>query len=390
MKICFETFGCRLNRAEALNDEARYLAAGHVRTESHADADLIVVRGCSVTARAQRDCEKLIAHLKRKYPLKRIVVTGCLKAEGAGQPPPLAADAPRAVPTRTARAYLKIQDGCNSQCAFCIVPKFRGTSVSTPFESVLDDAQRFLDAGYREIVVTGCNLAQYLYGGRRLPDVLAALAGLSSDARFRLGSVEPGACARETIAVLAEHANLCRFLHLPIQSGSDFTLRAMKRPYRVKDVEAALSEAVKLMPTIGLGCDVMTGFPGETERDFAATRALLQRHPFSNAHVFPYSERPGTAAAVMTGAVPKPVRSERAHALADLVAGKRKLFARQFLGRDVEVVIENEEKGSGWTGEYLPCEVRRRGGCAPLRRRGLVSARVMDFKNGVLVAAQNS
>jgi len=390
MKICFETFGCRLNRAEALKDEARYLAAGYERTEEHADADVIVVRGCSVTSRAQKDCEKLIDHLKRKYPFKRIVVTGCIKAEGLGKPPTLAVDDKPIVPTRTARAHLKVQDGCDCACTFCIVPQFRGKSVSVTFEDVLDEAKRFLDAGYHEIVVTGCNLSLYLSNGKRLPDLLAALAELSPDARIRLGSIEPGSCAREVVRVMAEHENICRFLHLPIQSGSDLILGAMKRPYRTKDITALVTEALKTMPTLGLGCDVMTGFPGETPRDFTATESLVKRLPFSNAHVFPYSERPDTPAATMPGMVAKPIRSARAHHLSYLISDKRKLFMRMFIGRDVQVVIEDEEKRRGWTGEYLPCEVMHRGNCRVPRRKELVSARVIDVRDGKLVAAQNS
>ena len=390
MKICFETFGCRLNRAEALNDEARYLAAGHERTESHADADVIVVRGCSVTARAQKDCEKLIAHLRRKYPLKKVVVTGCLKSEKSDVPPSVEQLEAPPVPTRTARAYLKVQDGCDCQCAFCIVPQFRGKSASVPFDDALDEARRFLDAGYRELVVTGCNLSLYLSGTKRLPELVAALAELSPAARVRLGSVEPGAVAADVVKVMDERANVCRFLHLSVQSGSDQILSAMKRPYRVKDVDTLVNETTRRMPTLGLGCDIIAGFPGEAERDFQATKSLLCRHPFSNVHVFPFSERPGTPAEKLPGAVAESVRSSRAHALADIVADKRRLFMRQFIGRDVTVVVEDENRRRGWTGEYLPCEVMHRGNCAAIRRRDLVSAKVVDVRRGTLVAVQNS
>ena len=142
MKVCFETFGCRLNRAEALEIEAAFLARGWTRTERHDDADMIIVRGCSVTARAQADCERLIAHIRNKYPFKRVVVTGCIKNHSnerwlkdlvTGQGP---------APTRTARAYLKIQDGCSGQCSFCIVPTFRGKAKSVPFDDVVAGAKR--------------------------------------------------------------------------------------------------------------------------------------------------------------------------------------------------------------------------------------------------------
>ena len=227
MKVCFETFGCRLNKAEALQMEADYLARGWERTESHADADLFVIRGCSVTAHAQSECEKLITHLKRKYPLAQFRICGCidkksLKVSGfeslnvrAPRPPnfqTLKLSNPLTVPTRTARAYLKVQDGCAGNCTFCIVPKFRGTSKSEDCTELLDKAKRFIEAGYHEIVVTGCNLSLYASQGKRLPDLLAALAGLDADCRIRLGSIEPGSCALETVQAMAERSNVCRFL----------------------------------------------------------------------------------------------------------------------------------------------------------------------------------
>ena len=369
MKVCFETFGCRLNKAEALQMEADYLAKGWTVTERHADADLIVVRGCSVTARAQYECEKLIAHLKRHYPNAHVKTCGCLKSPLTTHHQSLTTHhqplTPN-IPTRTARAYLKVQDGCAGNCTFCIVPKFRGESKSESFTALLDRARRFIEAGYHEIVVTGCNLALYASEGKRLPDLISALANLTphpsspiphpSPCRLRLGSLEPGPCALETIRAMAEHPNVCRFLHLPVQSGSNKVLLAMRRPYAVEDVEEAVSLATELMPNLGLGCDLMTGFPGEAELDHSATKGLLKRLPFSNAHVFPFSERPGTLAAGFPCQLPKALRSSRARDLAETIHTKRRAFAKSFVGKTVEIVVEDEKSGRGWTGEYLPCE----------------------------------
>ena len=361
MKVCFETFGCRLNKAEALQMEAEYLDKGWALTDKHSDADLFVVRGCSVTARAQAECEKLIAHLKRHYPNVPVRTCGCIEAnskvqkfESSKVQAPSTFKPSDALPTRTARAYLKVQDGCSGKCSFCIVPKFRGSSVSVPFTNVLDRAKRFVDTGYREIVVTGCNLALYASEGKRLPELTSALAELGC--RIRLGSVEPGSCALETVNAMAEHENVCRFLHIPVQSGSNRILAAMKRPYLVRDIEALVTTATKLMPRLGLGCDLMTGFPDESEADFRMTKALLERLPFNNAHVFPYSERPGTLAAAFGGAVPKSVRSSRAHELSHVIKSARKRFAKSFIGKTVEIIVEKEDKVLGWTGEYLACE----------------------------------
>ncbi|MCR5414477.1 MAG: radical SAM protein [Kiritimatiellae bacterium] len=397
MKVCFETFGCRLNRAEALAEEARYLARGWERTESHSDAQLIVVRGCSVTARAQKDCERLIDHIKAKYPFKRVIVTGCLPKADKGYflkdvRRDASAPAEDPVPVRTARAYLKVQDGCAGKCSFCIVPSFRGSSTSVPWDKTLDTAKRFIDAGYRELVVTGCNLVQYVSQGKRFPDLVAALAGLSPSCRIRLGSVEPGPVALETVDAMAGNANVCRFLHIPVQSGSGRILAAMRRPYTIRTIDELVQAAVKAMPHLGLGVDLMTGFPGETDNDQLATLSLMRRHPLTKAHVFPFSERPGTVAATLPDAVPPAIRSARAHELAALADEKRTLFAKRFRGREVEVVVEDEKSIAGWTAEYLWCRVGEEKDLAftgsrssrDIRRKDLVTIRVREAKGHVL------
>ena len=360
MKVCFETFGCRLNKAEALQMEADYVAKGWEVTAKHADANLIVVRGCSVTSRAQRECEKLINHLKHRYPTTRLEICGCLPSNDFASTIKQSNNPNNRtifpLPTRTARAYLKVQDGCAGKCTFCIVPRFRGESRSEDFTSLLDRARRFIDAGYHEIVITGCNLSLFCSQGKRLPDLLATLADLSPACRLRLGSVEPGSCALETVHAMAEHANACRFLHLAVQSGSEDVLKAMQRPYSSKAVDEVATLAAKLMPNLGLGCDLITGFPGETERDFIATKGLLKRLPFNNAHIFPYSNRPGTTAAAFPHQLTKAARSTRAHKLSEVIRSKRTAFAKSFIGKTVEVIVENAKTGRGWTDEYLPCE----------------------------------
>ena len=394
MKVCFETFGCRLNRAEALEIEAAFLARGWTRTERHDDADMIIVRGCSVTARAQTDCERLIAHIRNKYPFKRVVVTGCIKnhsnerwlkdlVTGAGP-----------APTRTARAYLKIQDGCSGQCTFCIVPSFRGAARSVPLDDVVAGAKRYLDAGYHEIVLTGCSLSQYADGGHRLADVLAAIADIPGYShRVRLGSVEPVAAAMDVVEAMAERENVCRFLHLPVQSGSGRMLTAMRRPYSVKDVDTLVKKAVSAMPEISIGCDMMSGFPGESDMDHLATMAMIKRLPFSNAHVFPYSERPGTPAASLDDSVPPSLRSERAHDIADAVAKKRADFAGHFRGRVVKIVVEDSGTLAGWTSEYLWCRLSRAfaearvnslSGRTTFPRKSIVAMRVTEVKGDSL------
>ena len=399
MKIAFQTFGCRLNRAEALDQEARLLADGHVVVSLDKDQspDIIIVRGCSVTAKAERDCRKAIARLRTRFPSARIEIVGCLKTPP--QPPvtaplftlnaQLATSSPPPVPLRTTRAYLKIQDGCSGKCAFCIVPSFRGKPLSVPFEQVLGRARAFLDAGYRELVVTGCNLALYRDSGRGLPDLLAALAALGAGHRVRLSSLEPGVCDDDVLDVFADHPNICRFIHLSVQAGSNPILARMNRPYPIEAVDRFCAAARRrLGARLALGADVITGFPGETDADFAATRGFLVRHPFVNLHVFPYSERPGTPAASMDGAVPLAVRRARAKELEKIGQTQRRAFAASFLGHEVEVCIERNR--AGWTAEYLKCAFGDPRASKDLgdrlSRRRLVRGRVVRVDVDLLVA----
>ena len=388
MKVCFETFGCRLNRAEALDQEAEYLAAGWELTDSHSDADIIVVRGCSVTRRAQRECEHLIAHIRKKYPLKRLLIEGCLATShttkiavqhALGALHKTTDVVP--VPTRTARAYLKVQDGCAGKCSFCIVPKFRGQSTSVDFGAVLDKAKRFIDAGYHEIVVTGCNLSLYASGGKRLPELLAALAALSPDCRIRLGSLEPSDVAIDVVATMAGNSNVCRFMHIPVQSASNRILSAMKRPYLMKDVRDLVCAIRKQIPDAGIGCDLMTGFPSEGDLDFMATRGMLERDPFSRVHVFPYSERPGTPAAALPHVVPPEIRKARARDLSLIADKKRTAFATHFIGKATDIVVEDEDTCSGWTSEYLWCSCPN----THLPRKSLVAVRIVESKGHTLI-----
>ena len=398
MTIGFMTFGCRLNRAESLDLEAQYAAAGweiaHLPSTSESDPlqrtvpDAIIVRGCSVTAKAQRDCEKKIAHLRNRFPDAEVLIVGC-HPDAKPIPPHLAppplpdADAP--INRQLSRAYLKVQDGCSGKCAFCIVPTFRGAPVSVPFERALARARACLDAGFREIIVTGCNLCLYRDAGRRLPELVSALAEIESPGhRVRLGSIEPGLCDSGLVDAMESHPNICRFLHLSLQSGSNRILRLMRRPYTTEHVAAFCADALnRLGPRLSIGADIITGFPGETEADFNETKSFLTHtpssspftlhsSPFTSLHIFPYSEREGTEAATMRPVVPVDIRRARAKELEAVAAANQEAFARSLIGREVTVCVERD--GNGRTGEYMRCLLK---GAAP--RRSLVHAVVDDY-----------
>ena len=344
MKVRFETFGCRLNRAEALQREADFLAAGWERVDDFMDADLVVVRGCSVTSKAQTECERLIARIRRKRPDAKVLVEGCLRDKGDDDPLPPSDGS--ALPKRTARAFLKAQDGCSCHCSFCIVPQFRGEPQSTPFDDLLRRAERLRDeGGYGEIVLTGCNLSLYKSDGKRLPDLVSALASLGGF-RLRLGSIEPGETAKETVSAIAENPNVCRSLHLSVQSASSTVL----------------------------------------EMDFCLSAAFVTRHRFSNVHAFPFSRRPGTVAASLPRQCDHETRSKRAHEIADIARRNRADFAAALRNREVEIVVEDEEDVSGWTSEYLWCKVpnAKRG---DFPRKSIRRVRVIAAESGKLTAA---
>jgi len=383
MTVAFKTFGCRLNHAETAQYEAEFAAAGFRRVPLGTPSHVIVVHSCAVTQKAESEGLKLLRALRASWPEACLVLVGCaVESRDAADLPadlvvhrdqknalvslvqqrlglePQAVVAPVTYAPSFHRSALKIQDGCDFFCAYCIVPHTRGQPVSRPFQTCVEEARAMIAAGFREIVVTGCNIACYRDGARTLVDLLGALLELPNLGRIRLGSIEPGTVERDVVALMATAPKLCKFLHLPIQSGDDGVLARMRRRYASGAVADTVREALRLMPNLGLGADFICGFPGETPEAFEATRAFVESLPFAKLHVFPYSERPGTPAAAFDGRVPVSERKRRAHELIALGKTQRLAFAQHFVGRPVEFAAEHFDKqgcAHGWSGEYLPC-----------------------------------
>jgi len=354
-----------------------------------------VIHSCAVTRTAEQKGLRLCRRLAGRAPRPFVVLSGCVPEafpESTARAALIAAGVALIIPrdardelvarvTRAAlaergfsdfpspappavlrhrRPFLKVQDGCDFCCTYCIVPRTRGGPVSRPFDACIREAEAHVAAGARELVIAGCNTACYTDAGRRLPDLLRALAGIPGLGRIRIGSIEPGTVERELADLMAGTPVLCRHLHVPVQSGDDAILRAMGRRVTAAGYRAAADYALARVPGLGLGTDIITGFPGETDARFENTRRLLESLPFSNLHVFPYSERPGTPAARLPNPVPPGVRKARAAELIRMGGEQRRRFARSFVGTPVTCLVEHFDTSGaacGWSGAYLPCRV---------------------------------
>lgn len=390
MRIYFTSLGCKLNQAEIETLARQALAAGCAVAQDPADADWAVVNTCTVTHVAARKCRQAVRGLRRRNPALRIAIVGCYaemspdeaaalagvevvlpnaRKEGAlahllalaDEGSPFAASssdehlAGRRIPGARTRALIKIQDGCDNRCTYCIVTVARGPSRSRPAEEVLAEARQRLAEGYRELVLTGVNIGAY---GRDLPDErdLAALAGemlaWPGEWRLRLSSVEPWDLTPALLA-LWPHPRLCRHLHLPLQSGSDAVLRRMGRGYTAEAYREAVRTLRSRVSPLGLSTDLIVGFPGEHDEDFERTLALARECAFSRLHVFRFSPRPGTVAAALPEPVPSRLvqaRSEHLIALGEELAAA---FHGQLVGAEVEALLESATRRGGaqvWDG----------------------------------------
>jgi threonylcarbamoyladenosine tRNA methylthiotransferase MtaB len=389
------------------------------------DAQLIVLNTCTVTHSADQDLRHTVNRIHRENPDARIVVTGCyaqrapeeisdlpgvamvvgnshkvripelLETDGDlayhgqihvgdifAQQEFLSAPVEDALGDRT-RPNLKIQDGCNNRCSFCIIPFVRGRSRSAPAGQVIEQV-RSLSRKYREVVLSGVNLGRWgrEYGFSetpiRLVHLIRRLLDETEVERLRLSSVEPMDFSDELLGLMAESPRIAKHVHAPLQSGSDVVLRRMHRKYRPRHYEDRIRAARALMPDCAVGADVMVGFPGESDEEFEQSRAFIESLPFTYLHVFTYSARPGTPAADVAAQVPMPVRKERNRVLRELAAKKNEAFRRGFVGRTVSVVTLDDGPVA-LTDNYLKVEL-----AAPREPNRIVELRIGGIGDGTL------
>lgn len=409
MKIYFHTFGCRVNQSETQWLRESLLSRGHEDASSWGEADLFVINTCTVTAEADKDCLRMLRKIQKASPAAQIVVTGCFATR---DPREILKAAPgarivsnekkedipsllgcRLVPESEvedprfkisgfkghSRAFVKIQDGCNMQCSYCIIPSVRPALWSKPFEVLRSEVEDLIAQGYPEIVLCGIRLGRYLCEdeeGRRVDftGLLSRLLELPGDFRLRLSSLEITDLTERLLNVLTDaQGKLCPYFHLPLQSGSDEVLRRMKRWYTSGFYRRRVESLRSRWPGAGLFTDVMVGFPGETRDQFDETVRFIRDLGFSGLHVFRYSSREGTPAAEDEAQTPPETLLERSRSLHDLDSRLREDFRRQALGSLRPVVLE---PGLGRT-EALTDHFLRLPWEGPFRA-GIVSSRIVE------------
>ena len=399
MRASLHTLGCRLNQADSARLASDLQAHGFELVSWGEPAELLVINSCAVTGVAAQKTRQLLANARKRNPEAFIIVCGCAATdpELTNSPAANAADLllpnpkpnslmpflpeelrhsqnipPRGLdaqvsslpegftlpgtgvfPERT-RANLKLQDGCNFRCTYCIVPQMRGSARSRDLDDILRETRELLDHGFREIVLTGVNIAYYQNSGHDLGDLVAKLLRLPGDFRVRLGSTEPGPVLDKLIGVMKEEPKLCRFLHLPLQNGDQEILRKMARRYTTTQYAETVHRAAAEIPGICLGNDVMVGFPGEDDAAFQRCYDFLDSLPLGLMHVFCYSPRPGTPAATWPGRPAPAIAHEREARLLELAKAKTRAFAETQLGKTVQVLMETgNPPNHGWSDNYL-------------------------------------
>ena len=410
-KIAVTTLGCKVNQFESAAFITGFREQGCTIVPASEAADIFVINTCTVTARAGQQSRQLIRKIIRANPSARIVITGCYAQMAADELLDIVPDNPLAIigngnkhllvktalaeqqpdmtmltgkiglnkeicplPVRRfdgrTRAYLRIQDGCNNFCTYCIVPYTRGRSRSLPMDRVLEQVRVFIDEGYLELVVTGINVGKYgrdLQEGETLYSLLDTLCTRFPTIRFRLSSVEPTEVNKRLLELMVTHDNFMPHLHIPLQSGDDGILAHMNRRYTTETVVRVIRKIATVLPHAAIGCDILAGFPGEDDRAAEYTFQFLSGLPVSYLHVFPYSARPGTPAAEFKHQVEGPVKDTRVARLRGLDRDKRLEFYNAQINTEHQVLVERKDTDNnllqGFTENYMPVRFRGPDSC---------------------------
>lgn len=401
---CFLTLGCKVNQTESEALAQLLISDGYTLVKENENPDVVIINTCTVTGTGSSKSRKLIRRISKDHPQAILAVMGCysqtkpdevLEIEGIDvilgtqdrkeilqylrelskqkllkQAEPVCAvrplteglvyeELPLVTSEQRARAMLKIQDGCSQFCSYCIVPYARGASRSRKPEKVLEEANSLLEAGYQEIILTGIHIGAYgkdLSEKIDLAELIGKLLELEGMKRLRLGSVEPMEFTPALIEIITSHEEICPHFHIPLQSGSDYILEKMKRPYSTYDYQSLLAKIRERLPEAAIAADIMTGFPGETEEKHRKALQFIAACEFASVHVFPFSSRPGTPAATMPNQIPRSVKSARVRDIMEIGRQSRAKYLELFINKQAELLVEKvEADGSvqGHTKNYL-------------------------------------
>jgi threonylcarbamoyladenosine tRNA methylthiotransferase MtaB len=417
VKYAIVTFGCRVNQADSLHFEEELRRRGGEPASAEA-ADLVIVNTCSVTASADQGARQTIRRIARLNPAAKIVATGCYATrrsaevaslpgvvhvirnddkghlvESIGVPTserfghgdgPCGSPLEPGIGGRTAFT-LCVQTGCSESCSYCIIPTTRGVGRSLPVDLVAREARRVAESGFKEIALTGVHLGSYgrdLTPKSSLFELLCALEDLDADVTFRISSLEPMDCTPEIVTLVAlSNGRFAPHFHLPLQHGSNRVLAAMRRPYTVEQYRALVDNIVDQLPYASIGSDIIVGFPGETEEEFAESVRYLENSPLSHAHVFPYSDRPGTSASSMSGKVDGETIRRRGAILREIGARLTRRFGESHVGT-VRPGLTLDDGTLVVTDNYLKVRIP-----AGVRRNERVRVRLTSLQSGILVPA---
>ena len=418
-KVSFITLGCKVNQYDSDAMRTLFVKNGYRQAGEDENADVYVINTCSVTSIGDRKSRQMVRRIRRSHPEAIIAVAGCYaqlapevfekmgdvdvivgvhnrshivdyveEAKKRTDHKPLnetvdimkvktfenmSVDVTGEVKTR---AFVKVQEGCDNYCTFCIIPYARGKLKSRLQKDAVEEIRKLVSQGYREVVLTGIHLGNYgkdLHDGTSLATLVAELVKIPDLLRIRLGSVESVELSDELISIIKNEPKVCRHLHLPIQSGSDAVLKGMNRHYRLSQFKALIAVLREKVPGIALTTDLIVGFPGETEENFLETLDTLKELKFSGIHVFPYSRRTGTPAATYPNQVSSEVKKERVHRVQELEKEIACAYRSQFMGKVVHVLAEEIKNGyfEGLTGEYIRVSIKdshiERGHMYPVR-----------------------
>lgn len=385
--VAFHTLGCRLNQAETASIQNSFEAKGYTVLEEGGPCDIVVINTCTVTENGDADTRRLVSKIARKNPAVRIALIGCqaqVQKEKLATLPnvrwivgnqrkmdlvdvleefdttevqiitPSIDREPFTLPVAAVdrthtRANIKIQDGCDFFCSFCEIPYARGRARSRVFDDILLEARALAAAGHKEIVLTGINIGTYQNEGKSLLDVIQALERIDDIKRIRISSIEPTTIPLEIVDLMGPGRKLCRYLHIPLQSGHDDILSAMKRRHTVGDFREFVESVHGRVPGICIGTDVIVGFPGETNAHFAETEKILRELPIDYFHIFSYSPRYMAKSLAFDSPVPGQTINARSQILRELGQRKKRLFYESRSGT-IEPVIFEEYKGNYWVG----------------------------------------